>query len=268
VVPASYQRRAPQPQARPLAAQIREQIVARIQNDRPAAPVQRAAAPRPAPAPPPPPPEPPATPSARVRFGELAASMLWAAPLLAVLALPAATALELDPSRQPQQAAYLYLMALVGTWAALIPGKVLEAQRLDWASQRLIAAAAGWITGAAGLFLARALRLELPVQHEFFSRPQDLMPYYFAALFAIMAGWWPRTARDRPSRFRIRTVLWTGLVSAALFPLWQYQRQDEIAMALMIATAVQVVSPWDEAASAYAKYVKATKKRPPQQRVA
>ena len=83
-----------------------------------------------------------------------------------------------------------------------------------------------------------------------------------------MAGWWARTARDRPSRFRIRTVLWTGLLSAALFWLWPYQRQDEIALALMIATAVQVVSPWNEAAATYARYVKATKKQKSQQRVA
>ncbi len=94
------------------------------------------------------------------------------------------------------------------------------------------------------------------------------MPVYFAALYAIMAGWWTRTARDRPSRFRLRTVLWTGLLAAALVPLWPYQRRDDIAIAAMIATAVQIVSPWNEAASAYAKYVKATKKQKVQQRVA
>jgi hypothetical protein len=79
-------------------------------------------------------------------------------------------------------------------------------------------------------------------------------------LFAIMAGWSPRTSRDRPSRFRIRTVLWTGLVAAALIPLWPYQRQDDIAIAAMIATAVQIVSPWNEAAAKYARYVEATQK--------
>ena len=76
-----------------------------------------------------------------------------------------------------------------------------------------------------------------------------------------MAGWSSLTARDRPSRFRIRPVLWTGLLSAALIPLWPYERQDGIAIAAMIATAVQIVSPWNEAASLYARYVKATKKQ-------
>jgi hypothetical protein len=255
-IPASYQRRAPQPQPPPQPPPRRP------------APVRRAIAPAPVATPPPPPPEPVAMPSGRVRFAELAASMLWSAPLLALLALPAAAALEIDPSQRPQQAAFLYIMALLGTWTALIPGKVLETRRLDWGGRHLIAAAAGWLTGFAGLHLARALRLDLSPQPDFFDNPNGLMPYYFAALYAIMAGWWARTARDRPSRFRIRTVLWTGLVAAALIPLWPYQRQDDIALAAMIATAVQLVSPWNEAASAYARYVKATRKQKPRRRVA
>jgi hypothetical protein len=269
--PVSYQRRAPQPQPQRRPAPVRRAVAPAdalanaIRQDI----LRRAVAPAPPPTPPPaPPPEPPARPSGRVRFAELAASMFWAAPVLALLAIPASAALEIDPSRHTQQAAYFYLMALLGTWMALIPGKVLETRKVDWAGRRLIAAAAGWLTGFAGLQLARPLRLELAPQQEFFQNALGLMPVYFAALYAIMAGWWARTARDRPERFRIRTVLWTGLVSAALFWLWPYQRQDEIAIALMIATAVQVVSPWNKAAASYAKYVKATKKQKSQQRVA
>jgi eukaryotic-like serine/threonine-protein kinase len=256
VVPASYQPRAPQHRrpVSPLADEINRRI-----RDR----VQRAVAtpPAPAPAPPPVPPEPPAMPSGRVRFAELATSMFWAAPLVAALTLPAVAALEVDPGQHPQRAAYLYLMALLGTWTALIPGKVLETRRLDWATRRLIAAGVGWLTGFAGLSLARMLKLDLALQPEFFDNPLGLMPFYFAALYAITAGWWSRTTRERPARFLLRTVLWTGVAAGALFPLWPYQRQDEIAIALMVATAVQVVSPWNEAAAAYARYVKATKKR-------
>ena len=72
----------------------------------------------------PPPPEPPPLPSGRVRIAELAASMLWAAPLLALLTIPAAALLGIDPSSNPQQLAYLYGMALLGTWTALVPNKV------------------------------------------------------------------------------------------------------------------------------------------------
>jgi eukaryotic-like serine/threonine-protein kinase len=239
---ASYQRRAPGPQRRPSP---------------PPMPVRRVAEPV---APPPPPPEPVAMPSTRVRVAELAASMIWAAILLVFLAVPAGAALEINPAQHPEEAAYLYAMALLGTWTAIVPAKVLEARKIDGATRRLIAAAAGWVTGFAGLHLARALQLELPLQTGTSANPMGLMPYYFAALYAIMAGWSPRTARDRPSRFRVRTILWTGVLSGALLWLWPYQRQDEIAIALLIATAAQLASPWDETASAYARYVKATKK--------
>lgn len=247
VAPASYT-------PRPAPAQPRRPAAPRTPPRRPVAPV---AAPAPLP---PVPPEPPVMPSGRVRLAELTSSMLWAAPLVALLTFPATMALEIDTTQQPQQAAFLFLMALLGTWTALIPARALETHKIDRVGRRLIAAAAGWLTGAAGLVLARILNLNLPGQQEFFNRSQDLMPWYFAALFALMSGWAPRTVRDRPSRFRLRTVLWTAVASAVLIPLWPYQRQDELAIAAMIATAVQIVSPWDEAASAYAKYLKARKK--------
>ena len=66
----------------------------------------------------------------------------------------------------------------------------------------------------------------------------------------------------RPAaRFRIMPVLATALVSAALMPLWPYTRQDGIAIAVLIATTVQLVSPWNEAASLYSRYVRATEKQ-------
>jgi hypothetical protein len=56
-------------------------------------------------------------------------------------------------------------------------------------------------------------------------------------------------------------ILMTGLLSAALIPLWPYERPDGIAIAILIAMAVQMVSPWNEAASLYARYVRASLKR-------
>ena len=53
----------------------------------------------------------------------------------------------------------------------------------------------------------------------------------------------------------------TALLAAALMPFWPYTRQDGIAIAVLIATAVQLVSPWNEAASLYTRYVRATEKQ-------
>jgi len=55
--------------------------------------------------------------------------------------------------------------------------------------------------------------------------------------------------------------VWTALLASALMPLWPYERQDGIAIATLIATTVQLVSPWNEAASLYARYVRASEKR-------
>ena len=80
-------------------------------------PTRRAAAP---------PPEPPPLASGRVRTAELAGSMLWAAPLLALLTIPAAAILSIDVTNDPQQLAFLYGVALLGTWATLVPNKLIE----------------------------------------------------------------------------------------------------------------------------------------------
>ena len=99
------------------------------------------------------------------------------------------------------------------------------------------------------------------MQNAFFSKPQNLEPVYFGALYAIMAGWSSLAARDRKSRFRIGPILWTALLAAMLIPFWPYDRQDGIAIAVLIATAVQLVSPWNEAAALYTRYVQASEKQ-------
>ena len=212
-------------------------------------------------APAPPPLSPPPWPSGRVRMAELTASMLWAAPLLALLTIPTMALLGIDPSHNPQQLAYLYGMALLGTWTALIPSKVVETRKLDGTSRRLIFLAAGLLLGVVGILLTHNLRLDLDPQQEFFAEPQSLQVVYFGALYAIMGGWSHVAARDRSARFQIRPILWTTLLSGALVPFWPYTRPDGIAIAVLIALGVQLVSPWNEAASLYTRYVRISSKR-------
>jgi hypothetical protein len=188
--------------------------------------------------------------------------MLWAAPVLALLTIPALAVLGIEASRHPQQLAYLYGMALLGTWTTLIPNKVLETRRIDRTSRRLLALAAGLILGGSGLVLARALRLDLNLQREFFDNPRDLAPVYFGLVYGITGGWASLTARDRKARFRLLPILGTALVAAVLFPCWPYERPDGIAIATLIATTAQIVSPWNKAASLYARYVRANRKMP------
>lgn len=246
--PASYQRPAPPAQAQRPAPRPR--------------PGPQAAAPPPRRGPvPSPPPEPPMLPAGRVRTAELASSMLWSAPLLAILALPLAAILGIDANREPQQLAYLYGMTLLGTWITLVPGKVFETRKLDSTTRRLIALVAGLGLGGAGIVLAQALHLGLAEQDAFFANPHNLDPIYFGLLYAITAGWWGLMARDRKKRFRLWPVVGTALAAAVLIPLWPYQRQDGVALATLIATAVQIVSPWSEQAARYAQYVRSSQKQ-------
>jgi hypothetical protein len=200
-------------------------------------------------------------PSARVRIAELAGSMLWAAPLVALLAVPAVAILGIDPSTNPQQVAYLYGMSLLGTWMTLIPSKVLEARKVDMTMRRLVSLAAGLGLGAVGIALAQGLQLGFGESHQFFRHPKNLEVAYFGGLGALTAGWWSLVRRDRDARFRFWPILTTALFSAMLIPIWPYERPDGIAIAALIATAVQLVSPWSEAASAYARYVRASDKQ-------
>jgi hypothetical protein len=213
-------------------------------------------------------PERPPLPSTRVRIAELAASMLWAAPILALLAVPAAALLGIDPAGQPQQLAYLYAMTLLGTWLTLIPNKVIETRQTDGTTRRLLALAAGLTLGGGSIVLARALRLGLDPQHDYFSRTQNLEIAYFGALYTVMGGWANLTRRERTSRFRLVPMLGTGLLGVCLIPLWPYVRQDGLAISVLIATAVQLVSPWDEAASLYTQYVRASDKQKRKQKFA
>jgi hypothetical protein len=187
--------------------------------------------------------------------------MLWAAPLLALLTIPAAAVLGIDVTTDTQQLAFLYGMALLGTWTTLVKSKLIEFRELDWTNRGLIALAAGLLVGGAGLVLAQTLRLDLSPQNAFFDHAGSLGPVYFGALYTIMGGWSSLAARNRQARFRILPLLTTALLSATLMPLWPYERQDGIAIAVLIASTVQLVSPWNEAAALYTRYVRATEKQ-------
>jgi eukaryotic-like serine/threonine-protein kinase len=210
---------------------------------------------------PPAPPEPPPEPSGRVRLAELTSSMLWATPLLALLLVPAPSLLGIDISANPQQFAYLFGMALLGTWTALIPNKAIEPRRVDKTTKRLIALAGGLLLGVVGTVFARNVQLGVNVQNAFFSEPRNLETIYFGGLFALTTGWLPSTVRDRKVRFRLGPIVWTALLATMLIPFWPYERWDGVYIAVLIAAVVQLVSPWNEAAAAYAQYVRASDKQ-------
>jgi hypothetical protein len=258
--PATYRRAACRNHQAPVAGQAPGGVQAFIGGRRPVSPpppIPRRVAEAPLPAPP----EAPALPSCRVRLAELAGSMVWAAPIVALLVLPAAALLGIHVDANPEQFAYLFGLSLLGTWAAMVPAKALENRPIDRFSRRLLALVAGLCVGSLAVVLGRILQLHLPLRHEYFASPRDLEPLYFGVVYLASAGWYRLAARDRRRRFCLMPLVWTALTAALLVPLWPYRQLDGVAIAAIIAATVQIVSPRSEQAARYASYAQGIEKR-------
>ena len=277
--------RPPQPARQNVAQRLRSGWVEiRRQQDQRRA--RQVAAPRPAPVrrppvrpvalrpvEPPAPPEPPVLPGARVRVAELASAMLWAAPLVALLAVPTGALLGIDATAQPQQLAYLAGMALLGVWGVLIPAKAMEGRAIDPTTRRLVYLGVGVALGAVGLGLTEWVRVGLTPGNalrdvhvdanrimSWFDRGNLPLRHlsYFGLLYAAN-GWWKLTARDRKARFRIWPTLVATAIGAVLLPFWPYQQPEGVAVAALIALVTQLVSPWSEQAARYARWAQKQK---------
>ncbi|WP_422924084.1 serine/threonine-protein kinase [Singulisphaera sp. PoT] len=231
---------------------------------------RRAPEPPPAPAPPPP------LPSGRIRVAELATALLWASILTGLCTVGTVAAFGVDlihSSAPPMQALMLFVLALVGSWAVLIQEKALEGRGFERTTRRLANLGVGAMLGATGIVLDEWLRLG-PAPWGVFPRPstefvnwfhpvsmQTSSLYYlgyFALLFLFSGGWAKLAARDRKKRFRVMPVIGSAVIAGLLLPIWPYAEPYGIAVAAIVPIVTQLVSPWSEAAAAYAA---ANKKR-------
>jgi len=257
------------PETRP--PQPRRSLPQRVRQTLNAARPRRAGAarmPKPMPAAPAAPIAPPPLPGGRVRVAELSVSMLRAAVLAALFSVPASALLGVDFGR-PQQLAYLFGLTLLGTWGTLLYCKHLEGRSSDSMSRRVVFLMIGLALGGVGAALAWWTRLDLDpttlhltvVEDAFdMSRwvgspghpnPLAYAVYFGLAFFAI--DWWKLSARDRKARFRIIPVVKTGLIGLLLGLLWPFPQPWGLGVILLIAVVIQLVSPWSEAAAAYAR---------------
>jgi hypothetical protein len=213
---------------------------------------------------------PPALPAGRIRVAELATSMLWAAPLTALLALPAAGMLGILPAEEPERLAYLIVMALLGTWSLLVSGKAVEGLSFDATTRRMLYVGIGLVLGTVAVLYGQAFRFQpfpagpqgVPIATGVVpwlvgaGRPNELLALesliYFGGLFLIN-GWATLAARDRKARFRFWPVLVASFCAALLWPILPTADPYGVAVAVLIATVTQLVSPWNEAAAAYAR---------------
>ena len=252
-----------QAQARRQPSPTVAQRLAAIRRQAPPAPQPRARAVVPSQVIQPPPA--PTLPSARIRVAELAGSMLKASILTAVLVVPVALMLEVDPMRNPEQASFLFATSLLGTWGALAPAKLLEGRSSGKMARRGLALFSGAIVGLGGLAFANWVRLgslpgwdgpifESTVPGTRMSMVSFTYPAFFGAL-SMLSGWPALAARDRTKRFRIFPVVKAGALGALLGLALPFPEPWGVAIGVVAATVTQWVSPWSKPAAEYARYL-------------
>lgn len=157
-----------------------------------------------------------------------------------------------------EQAAWLALVGLAGTWAVLIPGKIWEGHRGEPMVRRFILLVIGLAMGAGAYVLANELEVVLPPDPRLSSTSRSAAPtpFYgpggqpylmaylavFATLFAVI-GWWRQCDPLRTAR----VSLWFLLVSVALAwlvaELCRFPSNWLIMVACIMSVAIQLCSP-------------------------
>jgi len=198
--------------------------------------------------------------------------MLWTAPVTALLTIPSAMALGINPSSHPEQVAFLSGMSLLGTWGTLATSKLLEGRTIGTGARRAIHLVIGLLLGLIGYGFTSAIEFG-PVWGPNFLNgtqrvvetkiaeltghavPGALLVYaaYFG-LLGLLASPTGMASRDRKRRFGIFPVLKAGALGGLLGFALPFPEPWGVAVAAMSAAAIQAVSPWSAPAAAYAKY--------------
>lgn len=251
----------PQPRPAPAPRPVRQAF---YQPQAPKAKVKPQAAP------PQPPPTPPPLPGMRARVAELTSAMVNAAPVAAVLALPVAFMLGVDPSGQPERYAFLFTMGLLGAWATLVPTKLLEGRDLSKSTRRLAVLGIGALVGLAATAFATWTNLgtlpswdagidprvisDLGADPSWLGQTSPAVTGLYFALVSLVGGWPWMAVRDRKKRFRIFPVLKAGALAGLIGLALPFPQPWGVGIAVLTAAVVQVVSPWSQPAATYARY--------------
>jgi hypothetical protein len=154
--------------------------------------------------------------------------------------------------------------ALAGSWAVLVPAKLLEGTSVDSGFRRLLFLGVGLLVGAGAYWLDQALLADLwNVSWDVGSRHNDaafnyvgshpllqnwqptLAGYllFFGGLFAVRRWWWHADA-FRAKRFRVGTTLITAALGFGLPLLFAFPITWGTLWAVAISSVVQLSAPW------------------------
>jgi serine/threonine protein kinase len=153
------------------------------------------------------------------------------------------------------------LTTIVGAWALLFSSKLFEGTATSGRERRLIQTALGAAVGALAFGLHQDLLTELPLRSTFPGLVDHVGQFslkttssvtepslagfvlYFAALFGIRR-WWMLADAYRSKRFRIFSVLFSGLIAFVIPAAFVFQQNWGLMWGVAIATVVQLSSPW------------------------
>jgi hypothetical protein len=199
--------------------------------------------------------------SFRQRFTELVGSLLFGS-LVAAVAAGAMLLIGCYRGNVPtiEQAAWLVLAAVAGTWAVLVPTKFWEHREGDAALRRFTMMIVGAGLGLLAWFIADSLLVSLPraeamqlhnyqLSGVFYGPDGTAMPMAYIASFAtvfLLIRWWKQTDPLRHTRLSLWSLACTVLVAAVAAGLWQFPQLWLPMAAGSVSIAVQMASPWLE----------------------
>ena len=190
------------------------------------------------------------------RVEDVTASMtkatIWSITAAVILAFTAGL------TDQPEKMGLFTLTTILGSWAVLLPTKLMwEGSNTPTAARRFVLGALGACVGACGFWVHQSLLVEtMTVRNNGFPgifQEVGLQPLvtstqeptlagfviFFAALFALRRWWW-RADAFRSSQFSLGSVLLTMLLGFLLPAVFAFPQDWAVAWAGAISTVVQL----------------------------
>ncbi len=180
----------------------------------------------------------------------LAATAVW----IALIVLQSYRAV----TPRPEQAAWILLVSIAGTWTVLVVSKMWEGIAGDAAVRRFILMVVGMGVGVLAAGLAELLLVDLPHEPGFPHPISYPMPssFYgdhgtpltlayvacFGTLFLVLR-WWRQADPLRGSRFSLWSLAVSAFVAAVVASAWSFPEPWLVMVAATMSAAVQLCSP-------------------------
>ncbi|MDZ7618121.1 MAG: serine/threonine-protein kinase [Patescibacteria group bacterium] len=197
---------------------------------------------------------------ARQRLADLLASMLGSTLVVAVTCLVLSLLHGYHAEgMQLEQAAWLFLVGLVGTWAVLVPSKLWEGTEGEPILRRFTMMVLGLGVGLFAFCAGQFLWVSLPPAAGFPPPPAYQLPagFYaadgrplitaylavFGTLFLVVR-WWRQADPLRPARLRFWSVILCVVLAGFVAGLWRFPQVWLPMAAAVMTISIQLSSPW------------------------